>query len=166
MTDMRSIRPLRMHDIPLVAQLATEVRRETYTPWMSDEQASIFAHKKSFEATHVHLRDYFRHVGAVGFVSVNGREIEGFILGNDDEEIISYLFVRHEAQGHGLGSALFEAFLGRNSKPYLIEVLEDNDRAIAMYERHGFRISAHPTKPYFGLRKLIMQRHIIKQPKV
>lgn len=47
------------------------------------------------------------------------------------------LYVRAEIYGHSIGHALLEEAIG--SAPAYLWVLDGNERAIAFYERHGFR---------------------------
>jgi putative acetyltransferase len=62
-----------------------------------------------------------------GFVRVNGEEIEK-------------LFVETVFQGMGIGGALLEHVI-RNTKANHLLVLEKNEGAIRLYERHGFHMT-------------------------
>lgn len=54
------------------------------------------------------------------------------------------LYVRAEVYGTGVGHALCEATIG--AQPAYLWVLHGNERAIAFYERQGFRFDG-TTKP-------------------
>ncbi|WP_457207206.1 N-acetyltransferase family protein [Nocardioides sp. P5_C9_2] len=74
--------------------------------------------------------------GLVGFMSHGpGRDEARTNL--PDLEVWA-LYVRAAVYGHGVGYALLSAALG--SAPAYLWVLEGNDRAVAFYERQGFRL--------------------------
>ena len=60
-----------------------------------------------------------------------------------DEAFVQTLGVAPQAQGAGLGAQLLQALLDeaarRRRTPVLLEVRADNDRALRLYERFGFR---------------------------
>jgi ribosomal-protein-alanine N-acetyltransferase len=60
-----------------------------------------------------------------------------------DEAFVQTIAVARRAQGAGLGARLLQALLDeaarRRQRRVLLEVRGDNDRAIALYERFGFR---------------------------
>ena len=58
-----------------------------------------------------------------------------------------YLAVRKDHWGHGLGSHLVEAAEGRarneHAQGMVLRVVDDNPRAIRLYERHGYTHQPH-----------------------
>ncbi|MFC5373522.1 GNAT family N-acetyltransferase [Brevundimonas faecalis] len=70
------------------------------------------------------------------------------------------IFVRPEARGLGVGSALLEAIerhaAGKGLTHVRLDVIDGNPRARALYQRHGFQDRAHRSigalEPLFGFR--------------
>ncbi len=86
-----------------------------------------------------------------GFVRISGEEIEK-------------LFVEPAFQNRGIGSALLQYALDNTTGNRLL-VLEKNNNAVRLYERHGFRVTGErqrvdDTSEWF----LIMQRSDIIHP--
>jgi ribosomal-protein-alanine N-acetyltransferase len=80
-------------------------------------------------------------------VAVEGSEVIGYggLCDYPDEAFVQTIAVARKAQGAGLGSQLLQALLDeaqrRGHRRVLLEVRADNDRAITLYERFGFRRS-------------------------
>jgi ribosomal-protein-alanine N-acetyltransferase len=78
-------------------------------------------------------------------VAVDGDEVVGYagLCDYPDEAFVQTIAVARKEQGSGLGTRLLQALLDeaqrRGQQPVLLEVRADNDRAIALYERFGFR---------------------------
>ena len=66
--------------------------------------------------------------------------VKGFVRVNDEE--IEKLFVESVFQGMGVGGALLEYVIQNTKATYLL-VLEKNEGAIRLYERHGFHMTEH-----------------------
>lgn len=152
-----TIRALGPDDIAPIAALTTEGRRVYLAAIPRSEHDRFNRHNRITVIQHS-LATYLADPGAVGFTVVHDGVIVGYVLGNDMKEIISYLFIAKRFRGVGLGSALLDAFLGRQSHAYRIEVVESNTGAIALYERYGFRRTGILPRSYFGLRKIAMER--------
>jgi putative acetyltransferase len=63
-------------------------------------------------------------------------EIKGFVATAADK--IEMLFIAPEARGVGLGQALLERAISDGSR--FVDVNEQNDQALAFYERMGFEV--------------------------
>jgi ribosomal-protein-alanine N-acetyltransferase len=78
-------------------------------------------------------------------VALDGDEVVGYAGLSDypDQAFVQTIGVAPAVQGSGLGTRLLLALLEeaerRGQRRVLLEVRADNDRAIALYERHGFR---------------------------
>ena len=81
-------------------------------------------------------------------VAVDGDEVVGYagLCDYPDEAFVQTIGVSRQAQGRGLGARLLQALLDeaarRGQRRVLLEVRAGNDRAIALYERFGFRRTA------------------------
>jgi len=78
-------------------------------------------------------------------VAVEGERVRGFagLCDYPDEAFVQTIAVARDAQGQGLGARLLQALLDeaarRRVRRVALEVRADNDPAIALYERFGFR---------------------------
>lgn len=77
------------------------------------------------------------------FVAEDGGQVVGMaMLGNvDGQPVVWKLYVLPGHQGRGVGGALLDAAVAAarpESGPVLIEYAEGNERAAALYARHGF----------------------------
>jgi ribosomal-protein-alanine N-acetyltransferase len=78
-------------------------------------------------------------------VAVEDNAVVGYagLCDYPDEAFVQTIAVAKPAQGAGLGAQLLQALLDeaarRRQHRVLLEVRADNARAIALYERHGFR---------------------------
>lgn len=80
---------------------------------------------------------------------------------------INALAVREEHRGNGIGSKLLykcrQKALGAHTARITVEVFEQNEGALRLYQRHGFRILdrcdvvRHPCHPYSGELLLMVQ---------
>jgi ribosomal-protein-alanine N-acetyltransferase len=77
-------------------------------------------------------------------VASSGEEVVGYagLCDYPDEAWVQTMAVAPSAQGQGLGARLLEALLAeaerRRQRTVRLEVRADNDRAQALYARHGF----------------------------
>ena len=104
-----------------------------------------------FEDDRWTARTYWSELGQLDtrhyLVAVDGAAVEGYagLCDYPDEAFVQTLAVAPSAQGKGLGARLLQALLDeadrRRQRRVLLEVRADNDRAIALYERFGFRRS-------------------------
>ena len=77
------------------------------------------------------------------FVYEDNEVVKGFVRVNGEE--IEKLFVETAFQGQGIGGALLEHVI-QNTKANHLLVLEKNEGAIQLYERHGFHMTKHRQK--------------------
>ena len=94
-------------------------------------------------------RTYWSELGQLDtrhyLVAVDGEHVQGYagLCDYPDEAFVQTIAVARSAQGHGLGARLLQALLDeaarRRQSRILLEVRADNARAIALYERFGFR---------------------------
>jgi ribosomal-protein-alanine N-acetyltransferase len=94
-------------------------------------------------------RTYWSELGQLDtrhyLVAVEDDQVVGYagLCDYPDEAFVQTIAVARSAQGAGLGARLLQALLDeaarRKQRRVLLEVRADNDRAIALYERFGFR---------------------------
>ena len=78
-------------------------------------------------------------------VAVDGDAVVGYagLCDYPDEAFVQTIAVARHSQGEGLGARLLQALLDeaerRKQRRVLLEVRADNERAVALYERFGFR---------------------------
>ena len=115
-------------------------------------------------------RTYWSELGQLDtrhyLVALDGVEVVGYagLCDYPDEAFVQTIGVAPAAQGTGLGTRLLTALLEeaerRKQHRVLLEVRADNDRAIALYERFGFRRTG-VRKSYYqpsGADALVMTR--------
>lgn len=96
-------------------------------------------------------------------VDENTNEIAGYTLAH----IISPtflqkhgLFIRPDYQGKGVGSQLFAISLTAiESGTIQLSVIDQNSRAIHVYEKSGFTVVGNDEKTYYGANQIVMQFH-------
>ena len=159
------IKRMTLEDLPAIITLTVTVRNDAYMAFVPPRHMNDFLHHNSPKKIGDKLTLYAQRGGSVGYIYFHNGEIVAYILGNDIDLTISYLFVSKNMQGSGIGSKLFDVFLERNHSLYTLKVVEANIKAIAMYERHGFRMTHRLEKPYFGLTKIAMERQVFTQQK-
>jgi ribosomal-protein-alanine N-acetyltransferase len=94
-------------------------------------------------------RTYWSELGQLDtrhyLVAVDDGDVVGYagLCDYPDEAFVQTLAVAADVQGRGVGSALLTALLDeagrRRQSRVSLEVRADNDRAIGLYERFGFR---------------------------
>jgi ribosomal protein S18 acetylase RimI-like enzyme len=95
---------------------------------------------------------------------------EGIVAGvpdSTDPAVVHLMamWVHPALRGSGAASALVQAVLawaeGRGASSVRLDVIEGNDRARRLYERHGFLATGHTTvRPRDGAREVQMERRI------
>ncbi|WP_254915984.1 GNAT family N-acetyltransferase [Pandoraea sp. PE-S2T-3] len=126
------IEAARPTDLPVLAQLYLDVRRQTMT-WLTPDRFRYedFASDAAGETIQVAR-------------AVND-EILGFISVWPADNFIHMLYVREASQGAGVGAALLKALPGWQSRVYRLKCLVKNSRAKAFYLRHGFVVTGAGT---------------------
>jgi ribosomal-protein-alanine N-acetyltransferase len=130
MTTALKLAPLRRADVGRCAEIEQLL-------FPGDDPWSARAFHSELDAGHLYLGAYDGDGELVGYagLAVVGRP-------GDFESSVHTIGVHPDYQGQGLGKALLRALLDRAdelSAPVFLEVRTDNDRAITLYERHGFR---------------------------
>ena len=96
------------------------------------------------------------------WVAEENGEIIGFTVAHEQGEVLELrsLFVSKGHQGKGVGRALFETSCGiaEPGQTILLEVLENNHRAIKLYEKQGFEKGV-PVDEYYGGSMIQMYKH-------
>ena len=132
---MIACRPVRPSDLPALADLAQRSWLGAFGSSVSGEDAAEEAASRSEE--------YF--ASALEESSILVAEVDGVLAGYvqfDDEEL-QRLYVETELHGRGIGRALLTAALAhprlaRTPRVHL-QVWEENERAVRLYESAGFR---------------------------
>ena len=83
-------------------------------------------------------------------------EIDAFLAFVGD--FLAALFVAPAAQGRGLGSRLLR-IAGRMHPELSLTVYKENSRAVAFYEKHGFRICGERVEAKTGAVEFLMEKH-------
>ena len=130
-----SIRKAREIDSEFVFAVKKEAFREyAEQVWGWDESHQRESHNARF-ASHD-----FRIIG------FRGTNVGFFATSNTSEKLtLHQLFILPEYQGRGIGSACMTRIVNEakmEQKPVMLQVLKINTRAIAFYERIGFKIAS------------------------
>jgi ribosomal protein S18 acetylase RimI-like enzyme len=125
---------------------------ETYEPFLGRAAVEEFVAGGNVER---YFDEHWRHAT----IAVSGSEIVGVavLVGT----LLDLLWVRPESRSQGIGSALMEV-VERESERLTLEVWEVNRRAVAFYERRGFRVTHTVEDPEAGLVKLVMQKEPVR----
>ena len=132
---MIAVRPARPNDVPAIAALARRSWLDEFGDSVPPEAAAEEAASRS-EA-------YFASALATDTILVadDGGAIAGFAQFDDAE--LHRLYVETALQGRGIGRALLEAALEHprlaGAERVVLQVWEQNERAVRLYESAGFR---------------------------
>ncbi len=131
---LSSIRPATPNDVSRLAEIEIfNYRLNFYPIFQSDEfyfnELQVTSYVQDFLNAPERLSNtYVYDDGAVkGFIRINGQELEK-------------LFVEPVLQGKGIGACLLR-FAVTQKHVSTLWALEKNERAIAFYIRHGFRLT-------------------------
>jgi len=128
---MNVIRQARDTDLERIAEIEVfNYRLNFYPIFRSDEfyfgefcvSARMEEHRKCLNQFYVYDDGVVK-----GFIQIDGQEVKK-------------LFVEPALQGSGIGEALLEYAISKSDVRFLW-ALEKNIRAIAFYQRHGFRVT-------------------------
>jgi diamine N-acetyltransferase len=132
------IRPARSTELAALADLATRTWAEAFGSSVSPEdEAAQLAETRSEE--------YFRQVLERHTILV--ADVDGLLRGyvQFDDTTLHRLYVDAELRGQGLGRELLEAALGHprlaGAEEVRLQVWEENERALRLYESYGFRVA-------------------------
>jgi GNAT superfamily N-acetyltransferase len=157
------IAPARVEDAETLTDLHLDVWEEAYADLMP---ASVFAGRRARRAERVESwRTIFESGSSANLLAWSGDDLVGFSStgsGRDDPaddlpplELMG-LYVRASTYGTGVGHALLDAAIG--DAPAYLWVLDGNDRAIAFYERQGFRFDGTTKPEDVGLERRMVRR--------
>lgn len=129
------IRAARAEDVPALADLARRTWLDAFGATVSPEDAAAEAESRSEERFRATLEQ--RTI----LVAEENGAVVGYVEFDDVE--LCRLYVETELQGHGIGRALLEAALAHprltNAPRVVLQVWDENTRAVALYESVGFR---------------------------
>ena len=122
--------------------------REIISPDYLDSMSDDEKYNKLLARFDEQLLDFLvmRDAGKLIGVSIFGKSYtDGY---PDDGEIMA-IYLRHDYIGNGHGHALFAeveaALSARGFAYFVLDVLSENNRAIAFYKKHGYEIVAERT---------------------
>lgn len=98
---------------------------------------------------HGHL-ETLQDGGAEVLVARADGEVAGFVAIHPGTRYLDQLAVAPAFWGAGAAGALMAAARDRSPDGIDLDVNQDNPRAVAFYQRHGFRIAAAATNPASG----------------
>ncbi len=98
---------------------------------------------------HGHL-ETLQDGGAEVLVARADGEVAGFVAIHPGTRYLDQLAVAPAFWGAGAAKALMAAARERSPDGIDLDVNQDNPRAVAFYQRHGFRIAAAATNPASG----------------
>lgn len=125
---MDAIRAAREEDLFRLAEIFVFAKRVHYRPIIQDD-ALCFRDLQVRPAAEM-------LAGQLGSLWVYDRDFLWGFVGVEDEEI-KQLFVDPLLEGRGVGGKLF-AFAAEQRGGRMLWALEENQRALALYQRHGF----------------------------
>jgi len=132
------VRPARIGDIPVLAQMAARSYRAAFATILEPEvlasrDAALFAER---------FASAWRHM----LVAVHQEKVVGFLLMTDGH--IDMLFMDPAASGQGGGALLLKEAEARGAKS--LECFRDNHGARRFYERHGWRVTRAYEREFAG----------------
>ncbi len=137
------IRKLQENDINCVADLwlAANIQAHSFIP------AAYW--KKHYEP----VKEMFLQAQLYVFEQETGHTIDGFI--GMDEDYIAGIFVRSQAQSHGIGRQLLD-YVKRQKNCLHLHVYCKNTRAVRFYQREHFHIRCEDIDRQTGEKELLM----------
>lgn len=156
-----TIRPRTPDDVPRLVDLLAAQRVDTGYPvrWPLPFPVEDFVVRAAELSAWVAVDEEVGAAGVVGHVALlgvaAGWEADGWSTGTGRPAsglaAVSVLFVDRAATGRGVGSALLDTAvrhavaLGRTP---VLDVVSESTRAVALYERHGFRAVGRARPPW------------------
>lgn len=156
------IAPARVEDAEALTDLHLDVWEEAYADLMP---ASVFTGRRTRRAERVESwRTIFESGSSANLLAWSGDDLVGFSStgsGRDTDDglpplELMALYVRATSYDTGVGFALLQEAIG-DADAYLW-VLDGNERAIAFYERQGFRFDGTTKPEDVGLERRMVRR--------
>lgn len=152
MSPALSIRTALVDDADAIAFVHVTSWRETYRGLVPDSVLDSL----SVEQRADHWRKTLREVKPTLFVALVDRQVVGFVVGRERSEFgcdceLGALYLLRDHQGHGVGRALFERFVGamRGRSLMFLWVFRENATR-GFYERMGGTVAGSKTEEIGG----------------
>lgn len=104
-----------------------------------------------------HLVGEMDHGTEVRVALVETGEVAGFVLVNPGTEYLDQIAVGSPWWGKGIAEALLAAARKISPRRIVLDVNQDNPRAVAFYMRNGFEVIAEGVNPRSGLATLKLE---------
>ena len=163
-----TIRDAEASDVARMFRISVAAHRASYGPFIPADQLDRFigrytineTNEREFTARILHrIRDPRWHVWVA--VERHAGTVLGYTLACTlAPDILQKrgLFVDPDAQGHGIGTMLFDHSLSAiDSGTIQLSVIENNEKAIHVYEKGGFTRVGYDDKSFFGARRIVMR---------
>jgi putative acetyltransferase len=148
------LRRLKDADLPSLAKL-----------WLASWQEAMPA--IDFSARLQWFLPHLRALEARGFVTVcaiDGDSIIGFVSIDPSTAYLDQLAVAPAAKGSGVARILLDEARRISPQGIVLDVNEDNDRALAFYKREGFEKIAEGVNPLSGLKTVRLRGPATSKP--
>jgi GNAT superfamily N-acetyltransferase len=132
------IKKFETSDLPALAQIYLDARRETFH-WMPEESFKLFDFFKDTLGEEIYV--IFDKVITVGFISVW-----------KPDSFIHHLYIDSNNQNKGYGKKLLSYALTTLPRPVGLKCVVQNERAVAFYQKQGWKIKESGTDemgPYY-----------------
>jgi putative acetyltransferase len=143
------LRPLKSADLSVLAEL-----------WAASWQEAMPG--IDFVARLQWFFDHMRSLHATGSVTVcaidGSGSIVGFVSVDPISAYLDQLAVAPAAKGKGVARLLLNEARRISPKGIVLEVNEDNQRALAFYKREGFVQNSEGVNPLSGLKTMLLRR--------
>lgn len=119
------IREASQADYPALRRIYLDSRRESFF-WANSEEFALEDFDKETADEYILVAE--SQLGIVGYASL--------YLPDD---FIHHLFVHPDSAGQGVGTMLVKAAIDKMNKPARLKCVSENRRALAFYEKNGWR---------------------------
>lgn len=161
-----SVRPATLGDVPAMLSVSQKAHRHSYADLIPA------SHRAAFDARYSDDPENRQFLISRLMQALDNPTWRILVATVDENEIIGYTIVEHanpaqlhglfvdpDYQGMGIGRQLFEASLADlDSATVRLHVLRDNQRAINLYEEHGFKEVGKADALFFGAEQIMMER--------
>lgn len=114
----------------------------------------------SFLNKEIVLKELRTNPFAKYLIYLENKEVLAYLYYSDiyDRTEINMFEVRKDQRKKKIGSKLLEKFLEENNKPSTLEVKIDNNKAISMYKKYGYKEVAIRKNYYNNIDGILMER--------